>query len=110
MRIDIHHYLHHDEDEGRLARIEALLTTLATKGEAQMATLQELMVELQAEVERNTSVDESAIMLINGLADQIAALVAAGDTTGLEALVVKLRTDSDTLAAAVTANTPQVPA
>jgi hypothetical protein len=110
MRIEIHHYLHHVEDEGRLARIEALLTTLTTKGEAQMATLQELMAELQAEVTRNTEVDQSAILLINGLADQIAALLAAGDTTGLEALVIKLREDSDSLAAAVTANTPQVPA
>lgn len=74
-----------------------------------MATLQEAMAALSAEVARNTSVDQSAVVLLSGLADQIAALVAAQDVAGLEALVAQLRTDTDGLAAAVTANTPVVP-
>jgi hypothetical protein len=109
MRIDIHHYIHHAEEESRLARIEALLTTLITQGDSQMATMQEAMAALTAEVTRNTSVDQSAVVLLNGLADQIAELLAAQDVAGLEALVATLRADTDGLAAAVTANTPVVP-
>ena len=108
--INVHHFFHCVEDEGRLARIEDKLSALITQGASNMATMQELMAALTAEVERNTAVDESAILLINGLADQIAALLAANDTAGLEALVTKLRSDSDALAAAVVANTPATPA
>lgn len=106
VRFDLHHYIHRDEAEGRLARIEELLTTLIANGERHMATMQEIVAALQAEVARNTEVDQSAVTLINGLADKIAELVAAQDLSGLEALVAQLRTDTDGLAAAVTANTP----
>lgn len=107
--IRVDHYIHHVEDESRLTRIEELLTTLTTKGEVQMATMQEAMAALQAEVARNTSVDQSAVVLLNGLADKIAELLAAQDVAGLEALVATLRADTDGLAAAVTANTPVEP-
>ncbi len=116
MSLDIHLYHHilRDEDEGRLARIEELLTALIKQGSDNMATVQEAMDALTAEVARNTTVDESAITLINGLADQLAALLAAGDpavlVSGIETIVAKLKGDSDALAAAVVANTPVTPA
>lgn len=65
--------------------------------------------DLQAEVARNSSVDSSAAALIRGIADKIAAAIAADDATdatNLNALVSELRTSSDDLSAAVSENTP----
>lgn len=67
---------------------------------------------MQAEVERNRSVVGSAVALINGIAAKIdAAVVAndASDNTALTDLANSLRADSDSLAAAVSANTPAEP-
>jgi hypothetical protein len=64
---------------------------------------------MQAEVERNRSVVGSAVALINGIAAKIDAAVAANDAsdnTQLTDLANSLRSDSDSLAAAVGANTP----
>jgi len=62
------------------------------------------LTQLTAEVERDNTVDQSAITLINGLATQLEA--AKGDPVAVQALADKLRAQSDALAAAVTANTP----
>jgi len=62
---------------------------------------------LTAEVTRNTTVDDSAIALLNGLAAQIESLKA--DPVALQALADSIRTSSDNLAAAVVANTPAAP-
>lgn len=59
---------------------------------------------LQAEVANNTSVENSAILLIQGLAAQIAA--AGTDPAALAAIVTSLQTNDAALAAAVAANTP----
>ena len=65
-----------------------------------MATL----VDLKAEVERNTAVVASAITLIDGLADRIEDL--KNDPVELQALADQLRSDSSLLGDAVAANTP----
>jgi len=59
---------------------------------------------LTAEVTRNTEVSASAITLLNGLAAQIEALKT--DPAALQQLADQLRASSDSLAAAVVANTP----
>lgn len=64
--------------------------------------------DLQAAVENNAQVIASAITLINGIADKIDAAVAANDATDNSALTdlsVSLRTQSQSLADAVAANT-----
>jgi hypothetical protein len=73
---------------------------------------------LTAEVARNTSVDDSAVLAIQGLTTsvtdlqkQIADLIANGaDTAAIQAAVdayaVSLAASSDKLAAAIPANTP----
>lgn len=64
---------------------------------------------LQAEVTNLTSVVASAVALINGIAAQIEAAVAAndaGDNTQLATLASDVRSQADSLAAAVAANTP----
>jgi hypothetical protein len=58
---------------------------------------------LQAQVAANTSAVQSAITLINGIADRIAA--AGTDPTALASLTSELRAQDDALASAVTANT-----
>lgn len=60
--------------------------------------------DLEAEVTRNETVDGSASALINLLADQIDD--AAGDIEKLSALTARMRSSTDGLVAAVTANTP----
>lgn len=68
---------------------------------------------VNAEVTRLTDVVASAVALINGIADQVAAAVAAndaGDNSQLTSLADSLRSQADSLAAAVAANTPTEPA
>jgi len=65
------------------------------------------LTALTAEVARNTEVDSSAIALLNGLAAQIEALKT--DPVALQALADTMRGSSDSLAAAVVANTPAAP-
>lgn len=65
------------------------------------------LTALAAEVARDATVDGSASTLILSLADQIAA--TAGDQAAVNALADTLRANSDSLAAAVAANTPAAP-
>lgn len=69
-----------------------------------MATLD----QLTADVATLTTVDQSAITLINGLAAQIKA--AGVDPAALKALTDQMEAQSSALAAAVAANTPAAPA
>jgi hypothetical protein len=62
---------------------------------------------LTAEVTRNTEVDAGAIALINGLAAKIIEL--KNDPAALQALADSMKSSSDALAAAVSANTPSEP-
>jgi len=62
------------------------------------------LTALTAEVERNTSVEKSALTLIQGFAAQLAA--AGTDPVKLQALQDQLKSNDDELAAAVAANTP----
>lgn len=66
------------------------------------------MDALTAQVTANTAVLQSAVTLINGIADRIAA--AGVDPAKLTALTDELRQQDDALAAAVAANTPAAPA
>lgn len=60
--------------------------------------------DLEAEVTRSTTVQKSAVTLINGFADRLAA--AGTDPAKLLALTNDLRNNATDLAAAVAANTP----
>jgi hypothetical protein len=59
---------------------------------------------LKAEVERNTSVDDSIKTLVERLAQQIQD--AKDDPAALQALADQLRNSSDSVVAVVNANTP----
>ena len=83
--------------------VDSKIATLTLKQEQVMTDL----TALTAEVERNTTVDESAIALLTGLAAQIEALKT--DPVALQALADTMKGSSDALAAAVLANTPAAP-
>ena len=62
--------------------------------------------DLKTAVARETEVDESAIVLLNGLKAKLDAAIASGNPADLKALSDSLGTESQKLADAVTANTP----
>ena len=62
--------------------------------------------DLQAAVAQTATVEASAVTLIQGIAAQLAAAIAANDPAALTALQTQLTTSATALAAAVTANTP----
>jgi len=67
---------------------------------------------LEAEVSRVTTVNASAVALLNGIAQRIADAVAAddlADNTETAKLADELKAQTDALAAAVSDNTPSAP-
>lgn len=64
------------------------------------------LTDLQAQVQKTTEVETSAVTLIQGIAQKLADAIAAGDPAALTALQTELATSADALAAAVVANTP----
>lgn len=65
------------------------------------------LTALEAEVTRNETVDGSAKLLIERLATELEA--AKGDPVAIQLIVDRLRSHNDSLAAAVSANTPGAP-
>lgn len=68
------------------------------------STTAQVIENLRLEIERNKSVDDSAITLLNALAAKVEENI--NDPAALQALVDEVRNSNDALAAAVTANTP----
>ncbi|HZX58974.1 MAG TPA: hypothetical protein VFE54_09615 [Mucilaginibacter sp.] len=66
------------------------------------------LADLQTEVSQEDTVIDSALALISGLAAQVAALQP--NQAAIDALAADIKAKSDSLAAAVTANTPAAPA
>lgn len=87
----------------QLDRIERKLDALAQQETNIMAAID----DLTAEVTRDTTVIDSATTLIKGFGAQLAA--AGTDPAKLAALQNTLKTNVDSLAAAVAANTPAAP-
>jgi len=94
--------------------LDAIATAVAAKLQQNFAPIYEqeqiMSAELDAltaQVHANSSVVDSAVALIGGLADQIRAL--ADDPVALRALADELQQKDAALAAAVAANTPAPP-
>lgn len=97
MKINIHVTHHLDPVIERL--LDRLSCALLTQGEKIMALLDQLTADVQADKDAVNS----AITLINGLAQQIKD--AGTDPAALKALTDQLEANTSSLAAAVTANT-----
>lgn len=87
-------------DERQLDRIERLLIIILHGVIHMSASLD----ALEAQVTANTSTEESAVTLIKGIADQLAA--AQADPAKIADLSARLHASADALAAAIVANTP----
>lgn len=61
--------------------------------------------DLRAQVEATTTLEASAVLLINGIAEQLQAALANDDTAALNDLTAQLAAAAGPLAAAVAANT-----
>jgi hypothetical protein len=89
----------------RLGRLEVELINVLSKVTGMSTQLD----ALTAQVAASNSVAASAITLLNGLSAQLAAAIAAqpqDDGAALAALSLSLSTETTSLAAAVSANTP----
>jgi hypothetical protein len=62
------------------------------------------LTALQAQVEKTTEVEQSAVALIQGIAAQLAT--AKDDPVKVQGIIDQLNSSASSLAAAVTANTP----
>lgn len=87
-----------------LARIERLLQTLNER----TLNMANDLTALKAQVARTTEIEQSAIVLIQGLAEQIAA--SKDNPAAIQALADELSSKADALAAAVSANINTPPA
>ena len=98
----------------KLDQVLELLNTNQKKTENLMAALDDKIAELKAAVAEETSVEQSAITLINGIpaliADAVSKAQAAGATPAqLQALTdlqTSIASNATGLQSAVTANTP----
>ena len=99
--VDVHVYWHGSlVEQHKLDQILDAVKTLIEQEKIIMADL----TALTSQVQQNTEVEASAIVLLNGLSAQIAQL--KNDPVALQALADQLKTSSDSLASAITANTP----
>lgn len=109
MKIEHHHdiYHHHDPQfEAWQRRVNDALCLIIDHLEAIMATIQ----ELQAAVTRNTDAENSVIVLLEGISQQLKEAKASGDPAAIEAVISQLDSNTARLGAAVVANTPAAPA
>lgn len=87
-----------------LAQQQALMNELLTKEKNVMAALDDLAAQVRA----NTNLEQSAITLITGIAQQLADAVSADDSEAITALSEQLKASATSLADAIAANTPQI--
>lgn len=105
MNVDVHVFHHLDDTDSRRVneKLDHIVTQLAGLIAQGAKEMQELDT-LKTKVQETTTVEQSAIELLNGLGAQIAALKE--DPAALQALSDQLTAKSSELASAVTANTP----
>lgn len=106
MRFDIHVHHHFDPLPATTPPQPGIADVLAALAEVK-ALMSQRTDELQAALAANQSATQSAIDLINGLADQIEA--ANGDATEIARITADFRGNAERLAAAVVENTPAAP-
>ena len=95
-----------DTLDAKLDQVIHMLNLLSMANQSQGKAIMSALSDLQAQVAQNSSVEGSALTLIQGLAAQLAAAIAAGDPAALTTLQTQLATSATALAAAVKANTP----
>jgi DNA repair ATPase RecN len=103
MRFDVHIYSHCDCWEQASRKLDAIIRRLDSLEKKEEAMSKELDI-LAAQVAANTDLVESAIVLLNQLADLLKQY--ANDPAKILALADELQKRDDELAAALQDNTP----
>lgn len=103
MRLDV---CLHTEADTKLDRAIEMLNQLLQQGISIMATIDDITAAVAAE----TSIVQSAALLLASLHDQLTAALATADPAKIQAVVDQIGVNSAALAAAVAANTPAAPA
>ena len=85
----------------QLDELILLATASATREEQELMTL----AELKAKVEQAVTVEESAVTLIGGIAQQLKDAIASNDPAAIQAVADELDKGTADLAAAIEANT-----
>lgn len=93
--MDVHVYLH-DEDVSRL------LKKILKKEEEIMATMQ----DLRSAVERNNSLEDSVLVMLQGISQQLKDAQAQNDPKAIQDVIDQLDANNQKMADAVAANTP----
>ena len=106
MDINLHVWHHADPKlAAALAKIDHHLATLISQGKAMNA----IVDNLAAKVAALETVEQSAIVLLQGLKAALDEALANGDLAAVQAIADRIGADTETLAAAVAANTPAAP-
>jgi hypothetical protein len=103
LRIDIYHHGDDISQSNLSAKIDAITVLLDNILRKEIQMSQELDA-LTVQVKSTTDAEASAVLLLQGLSAQIAAIKT--DPVALQKLSDDLKTGSDNLAAAILANTP----
>lgn len=88
-----------------LGQMVTILNSIVEKENAMAATLDDVQTAVAAE----TTVEGSVITLLNGIAAQLAAALAANDPAKVQAIVDQITANTTAMSAAVAANTPAAP-
>lgn len=88
--------------ERAIAQLAAGLNVVITEEKAIMATL----TDIQAAVTAEKTVEDSVVTLLQQLAAQLKAALAANDPAAAQAIVDQINANAKALADAVAANTP----
>lgn len=103
MKFDVNIYHHHDlEDHSLLEEILKVVNEIKEKGGVSIMKLD----ELEKQVTDNTTVEQSAIVLIQGIAAQLVEI--ATDPAKIQALADQLKNSAANLAACIQTNTVPV--
>lgn len=93
-------------DDEVTRKLDALLNFMRLILQKEVQSMEQFD-QLKSQVQATTEVARSAVVLINGIADRIAA--AGVDPAKLQELTESLKASDQELAAAVVANTPPAP-
>jgi len=106
MRLEVHHFHHPDRETAeRLCRIENMLGQILQREGKIMASIQ----DVNAAVSAQTTVEQSVVILLQNLAQQIKDAQASGDPAALDQVVANINANTKALSDAVAANTPAAP-
>ena len=103
-------YIRHSPDADTSKKLDAILAGI-TKLLTWRTTMSAAMDALIVQVTKNSEVEASAVLLIQGISQQLKDAIANGaDPVKLAELTAQLDNSAQALGAAVAANTPVIPA